>query len=54
MAILGHRAAGKNARRASPSLGGGAYILLIRLIVSLAGHKAVNSYVDCYLKRKWA
>jgi hypothetical protein len=26
--------------------------LLIRLIVSLAGHKAVNGYVDCYLKRK--
>ena len=32
--------------------GGRAYILLIWLIVSLAGHKAVNGYVDCYLKRK--
>jgi len=40
------------AARAPLSEGGGAYILLIRFIVSLAGHKAVNGYVDCYLKKK--
>jgi hypothetical protein len=57
-AILGHvasrrvRRARMPAARAPHSEGGGAYILLIRFIVSLAGHKAVNGYVDCYLKKK--